>query len=166
MAPLETNPAGASPESPPSLQDRRASVRQKVHSPAYVTLDSASPGMVLDLSEVLDIHEQGVCIQSAAPLKVGSTLLLGLDLSETRTFINATGEVMWSGIGGRTGLRFPAMPAPSRRQLQEWLRLNALAASAEQAAQSAQKQEVPGPGPGPRPPAASGRARRPRPRAG
>ena len=101
------------------------------------------------MSEVLDIHEQGVCIQSAAPLKVGSTLLLGLDLSETRTFINATGEVMWSGIGGRTGLRFPAMPAPSRRQLQEWLRLNALAASAEQAAQSAQKQEVPGPGPGP-----------------
>jgi putative methionine-R-sulfoxide reductase with GAF domain len=84
--------------------------------------------MVLDLNEVLDISEQGMAIQTAAPLDVNSSLDLSLDLSETKSFIHTTGHVVWSDRSGRAGIRFPNMPFASVQQLKEWLFLNALTA--------------------------------------
>jgi putative methionine-R-sulfoxide reductase with GAF domain len=84
--------------------------------------------MVLDLNEVLDISEQGMAIQTAAPLDVNSSLNLSLDLSETKSFIHTTGQVVWADRSGRAGIRFPNMPFASVQQLKEWLFLNALTA--------------------------------------
>jgi putative methionine-R-sulfoxide reductase with GAF domain len=132
-------PAETDQEWTPALGERRRRVRQKVHAPAYASLDTNSTGMVLDLNEVLDISEEGMSIQTASPLGVDGDLNLSLDLSETKSFIHTTGQVVWSDRSGRAGIRFPNMPYASVRQLKEWLFLNAITAcSNHMAAQGSQ----------------------------
>ncbi len=121
-------PAEAVPAWTPPLGERRSRVRHKVHAPAYASLNTNSSGMVLDLNEVIDINEEGMSIQTASPPEVDSSLNLSLDLSETKSFIHTTGQVVWSDRSGRAGIRFPNMPFASVRQLREWLFLNALTA--------------------------------------
>lgn len=121
-------PVESAPEWTPPIGERRRYVRQKVHAPAYASLNTNSSGMVLDLNEVLDISEEGMSIQTAAPPELNSSLNLSLDLSETKSFIHTTGQVVWSDRSGRAGVRFPNMPYASVRQLKEWLFLNALTA--------------------------------------
>jgi hypothetical protein len=109
--------------------DRRRSVRHKVHSPAYASFGGLGGGMVLDLSEVRDISPEGISLQAvSAPLEVNRTLNIILDLSETKTYINATGTVIWKDDSGRCGIRFAAMPESSLRQLKSWLLFNTLTA--------------------------------------
>jgi putative methionine-R-sulfoxide reductase with GAF domain len=112
----------------PALGDRRRRVRQKAHAPAYASLDTNSSGMLLDLNEVVDISEEGMAIQTAAPPEPNTSLNLSLDLSETKSYIHTTGEVVWADRSGRVGIRFPNMPYASVRQLKEWLFLNAITA--------------------------------------
>ncbi len=121
-------PADAVPAWTPPLGERRSRVRHKVHAPAYASLNTNSSGMVLDLNEVIDINEEGMAIQTASAPEVNSSLNLSLDLSETKSFIHTTGQVVWSDRSGRAGIRFPNMPFASVRQLREWLFLNALTA--------------------------------------
>lgn len=108
-------------------RERRRCVRQKVHTPAYVTLDKSSNRM--DLSEILDISEEGVAIQTSAPPELHHDVDLCLDLSETKARIQATGQVVRLDRSGRAAIAFPEMPEPSRQQLREWLFLNAVMAS-------------------------------------
>jgi putative methionine-R-sulfoxide reductase with GAF domain len=126
----EMQPAGAKtaeiPPQTPIPNDRRRCVRHKVHIPAYCSVDSSDTGMVLDLSEILDISEDGMSIQTSSPLKANTNLNLCLDLSETKTYIHTAGQVVWSNPSGRVGIRFPAMPEASLNQLKKWLFVNAL----------------------------------------
>jgi len=118
----------------PALGDRRRRVRQKAHAPAYASLNTNSGGMVLDLNEVVDISEDGMAIQTATPPEPNTSLNLSLDLSETKSFIHTTGDVVWSDRSGRVGIRFPNMPYASVQQLKEWLFLNAITACSNQMA--------------------------------
>jgi putative methionine-R-sulfoxide reductase with GAF domain len=97
-----------------------------VHSPAYASLNGNADDMVLDLSEILDISEQGASIQTSSSGNINRVLNLCLDLSETQTYLHTTGYVVWADRKGRIGVRFPELPAESRRKLQEWLFLNAM----------------------------------------
>jgi GAF domain-containing protein len=106
-------------------RDRRRARRHRVHTPAYASLTGSAQGAVLELSEILDISESGMCIQSSSPMKVNRLLPLCLDLSETGARIHVVGHVVWSDPLGRTGIRFPDMSDASRRQLVEWLEANA-----------------------------------------
>jgi putative methionine-R-sulfoxide reductase with GAF domain len=115
----------------PRISGRRASVRQKVHSPAYASFDGIAGGMVLDLSEVLNVSETGIAIRSSAPLVPNKSLNLVLDLSETKTYINISGFVVWTDKAGRAGIRFSQMPEWHARKLKEWLFFNALTAVAK-----------------------------------
>jgi len=115
----------------PRTSGRRGSVRQRVHSPAYASFDGISGGMVLDLSEVLNVSETGIAIRSSAPLVPNKTLNLVLDLSETKTYINTSGFVVWTDKAGRAGIRFSQMPDSHSRRLKEWLFYNALTALAK-----------------------------------
>ena len=128
MENLGPNPVGAGEELPPALRTRRRRVRQRVHSPAYVSLNGNSTGQILDLSEILDISEEGMAIQTFSPLQAQRNLNLCLDLTATRARIHTTGEVVWSDESGRVGIRFPQMPADSLRQIKEWLFLNVMVA--------------------------------------
>ncbi len=112
------------------LPRRRQSVRQRVHSPAYASLNGTSDDMVLDLSEVLDISEQGAAIQTSSTWSANRVVNLCLDLSETETYLQTSGQIIWADRKGRIGVRFREMPADSRRKLQEWLFLNAMVGAA------------------------------------
>jgi putative methionine-R-sulfoxide reductase with GAF domain len=128
METLGSNPAEAGRGLPPPLRTRRLRVRQKVHTPAYASLNGSSSGQILDLSEIVDISEGGMAIQTSSPLQVQRSVNLCLDLTATRTCIHTTGEVVWSDRSGRVGIRFPQMPDDSLRQLKEWLFVNVMVA--------------------------------------
>lgn len=133
MPPFGTNPANLAREPNFRPPDRRRYVRHKVHTPAYSSLNAGS-GKGLDLNEILDISEAGMSIQVSASLEVNRILNLGLDLSETESYLNANGQVVWSGPSGRAGVRFEEMPDTSLRQLKEWLFVNSIVACANHAA--------------------------------
>jgi TPR repeat protein/putative methionine-R-sulfoxide reductase with GAF domain len=128
METLGSNPVEAGRELPPSLRARRLRVRQKVHTPAYASLNGSSSGQVLDLSEIVDISEGGMAIQTSFPLQVQRSVNLCLDLTATRACIHTTGEVVWSDRSGRVGIRFPQLPDEALRQLKEWLFVNVMVA--------------------------------------
>lgn len=106
--------------------ERRRRVRHAVHTPAYASLSGNSQATVLDLSEILNISEEGMTIQTSAPPALGHPLNLYLDLSENSTYLQTTGHVVWADRSGRVGVRFPELPSASSRQLKEWLFLNAM----------------------------------------
>jgi GAF domain/PilZ domain/Sel1 repeat len=122
------NLAAHSREAQSAYAERRQCVRQKVHIPAYANLSGKSSGMVLDLSEILDISEQGMCIQTATPLARNLSLPVVLDLAETKAYLMTMGTVVWSDSAGRAGISFSDLPGESRQQLKEWLFANAIAA--------------------------------------
>src|SRR5207245_10766325 len=70
---IEMHPAGTktaeTPPQTPSPNERRRRVRHRVHIPAYSSVDSSDTGMILDLSEILDISEDGMLIQTSSPLR-------------------------------------------------------------------------------------------------
>ncbi|HKN36792.1 MAG TPA: GAF domain-containing protein [Terriglobales bacterium] len=110
----------------PQRGQRRGSVRQKPHTPTYATFDRISGGTVLDLTEVLNLSETGVCIHTTAPVAPNRTLNLVLDLSDTKAYINTSGLVVWTDRFGRAGVRFSKLSETNRRQLKEWLFVNLL----------------------------------------
>jgi putative methionine-R-sulfoxide reductase with GAF domain len=109
--------------------NRRARVRQKVHVPAYATFGDSQSRM-LDLYEVLDISENGLGLHCPSPVEVNQNVELCLDLAEASMQISGTARVVWLDGTGRVGLGLPALESPAKRQLSEWLFLNALAAAA------------------------------------
>jgi putative methionine-R-sulfoxide reductase with GAF domain len=133
MATLGSNPVQAGQRPTPRI--RRRHVRQRVHTPAYASLNGSSSGQFLDLSEIVDIHEEGMAIQASSPLEVQHSVNLCLDLTATKACIHTTGEVIWADGSGRVGIRFPQMPDQSFRQLKEWLFVNLLVACANQRAE-------------------------------
>ena len=116
------------------ISNRRRSVRQKVHAPAYASFAGASRNEMLDLYEVLDISEDGVAVQCPSPQEIDRQVELCLDLAESTGQLSATASVVWSNSAGRVGLKFPDLPEPARHRLREWLFLNAMAGAANAAA--------------------------------
>ena len=124
----------------PLPRDRRGAVRQKVHTPAFASLNGGTDDMVLDLSEILDISEAGAAIQTSSSWEISRVVNLCLDLSETKTYLQTTGRVVWADGTGRIGVRFRDLPAASRRKLQEWLFLNAMVGAAKYVARYGEPQ--------------------------
>lgn len=113
--------------------ERRRHLRHKVHSPAYASVGAGVGGVVLDA------NEGGAAVESVARLAPQSFVDLRLDLLETHSSAVTPARVAWSD-NGRAGLEFVNLTGESRRQLQQWLLLNALLAaeSASRLAQEAQ----------------------------
>jgi GAF domain/PilZ domain/Sel1 repeat len=126
MEPTAPKLAGASRQSRPATE-RRQTMRHRAHSPAYARLNAAQAD-TLDLSEILDISEDGMSIQTSSPLQIERNLSLCLDLSETSTSILTSGQVVWSESSGRAGIRFARLSKQSLHQLKEWLFVNVLTA--------------------------------------
>ncbi len=134
MEPTGTNPAGISRQSR-LVAERRHTLRHRTHSPAYARVNE-SPGDSPELSEILDISEAGMSIQTSSPLPAERDLSLCLDLSETKARIRTRGQVVWSDTSGRAGIRFARLPEDSLEQLKEWLFVNVLTAFDHAAAAS------------------------------
>src|ERR1700690_1485493 len=126
--------------------ERRRTIRQKLHTPVYVSFKTPQSGAVVDLSELLALHEDGFAVQTALPtalqntarLEVNRAVTLCLDLPETRQFVHGSGQVMWTDDTGRAGIRFSFLPDSSRHVLKEWLFANLLVASTNYSARASQ----------------------------
>src|SRR6266481_10047475 len=118
--------------------ERRRRVRQKLHSPVYASFNGPQTGMVVDLSELLDLHEDGFAVQTSERLEVNRAVTLCLDLPETKSFIHGSGQVIWSDEAGRGGIRFSGLSDSSRQILKEWLFTNLLIAGSNHAARTEQ----------------------------
>jgi len=127
------NPIAGTPDG-----ERRRRVRQKLHTPVYASFNGLHTGMVVDLSELLDLHEVGGAVQTSERLEMNRGVALCLDLPETKSFIHGSGQVIWSDDTGRGGVRFSALPESSRHILREWLFANLLIACANHAARTEQ----------------------------
>lgn len=119
-------------------KDRRRNVRQKLHTPVYVSFDGPESGIAVDLSELLDLHEEGFAVQTGERLEVNRTVTLCLDLPETNSYIHGCGQVIWSDETGRGGIRFCSLSDSSRQTLRQWLFANLLGASNNRATRSEQ----------------------------
>lgn len=130
----------------PPHGERRRWIRQKLHTPVYVSFNSPQSGTVVDLSELLDLHENGFAVQTAIPseregndrLEVNRAVTICLDLPETGKYVHGSGQVMWTDDSGRVGVRFTFLPDASRQILKEWLFANLLVASTNHAARASQ----------------------------
>ncbi|MBI3644961.1 MAG: SEL1-like repeat protein [Acidobacteriales bacterium] len=118
--------------------ERRRRIRHRLHTPVYASFNGPNTGMVLDLSELLDLHEDGFAVQTSPRLEVDRVLNLSLDLPETKAHIHGAGHVVWSDSAGRGGIRFSGLPDQSGRLLKEWLFVNLLIACTNHAARSEQ----------------------------
>lgn len=118
--------------------ERRRRIRHKPHTPAYASFNYPSSGIVLDLSELLDLNEEGFAVQTSHPLEANRPVSMCLELPETKSYIHGTGHVVWSDARGRAGVRFAGLPENSRRQLKQWLFINLLVACTNQAARKQQ----------------------------
>lgn len=103
--------------------ERRRHLRHKVHSPAYASIGAGVGGVVLDA------NDRGAAIESVARLTPQSFVDLRLDLLDTRGSAVTPARVAWCDGAGRLGLEFLNLTGESRRQLQQWLLLNALLAT-------------------------------------
>src|SRR6202521_1126892 len=119
-------------------RERRRRVRQKLHTPVYASFNGSQTAMVVDLSELLDLHEDGFAVQTSERLEINRAVNLCLDLPETKSFIHGTGQVIWSDDTGRGGIRFSGLPESSRQILKEWLFANLLIACSNHAARTEQ----------------------------
>jgi hypothetical protein len=119
--------------------ERRRSVRQKPHTPVYASFNGPQAGMVVDLSELLDLHEDGFAIQTGERLEANRAVTLCLDMPETKSYVHGTGQVIWSDDSGRGGIRFSALSDSSRKILKEWLFANLLIACSNHAARTEQR---------------------------
>jgi len=118
--------------------ERRRRVRQKLHSPVYASFNGSQTGIVVDLSELLDLHEDGFAVQTSERLEINRAVNLCLDLPETKSFIHGSGQVIWSDDSGRGGIRFSGLSDSSRQILKEWLFTNLLIAGSNHAARTEQ----------------------------
>jgi hypothetical protein len=119
--------------------ERRRSVRQKPHTPVYASFNGPQAGVVVDLSELLDLHEDGFAIQTGERLEANRAVTLCLDMPETKSYVHGTGQVIWSDDSGRGGVRFSALSNSSRKILKEWLFANLLIACSNHAARTEQR---------------------------
>jgi len=126
------------PVAPAPNRERRRSVRHKLNTPVYASFNGPQTGMVVDLSELLDLHEDGFAVQTGERLEMNRAVTLCLDLPETKSYIHGSGQVIWSDDAGRGGIRFSALPESSRRILKEWLFANLLIACSNHAARTEQ----------------------------
>jgi putative methionine-R-sulfoxide reductase with GAF domain len=136
MPTLGPNPAEIGQPASHSQAERRRRVRHKLHLPAYVGLNPALQPTP-DLSEIIDLSEDGMAIQTASPLEVGSDETLFLDLPETDASVQTSGTVIWSDrASGRAGIQFLELSPESLHALKKWLFADALAGCADQAAEA------------------------------
>ncbi len=122
----------------PPNRERRRCVRQKLHTPVYASFNGPQTGITVDLSELLDLNEEGFAVQTAQRLETNHAVNICLDLPETRAFVHGSGQVIWSDETGRGGIRFSQLGENSRKALQEWLFANLLIASGNHQARTAQ----------------------------
>jgi CheY-like chemotaxis protein len=104
------------------IRDRRLGFRHLVRiKPVSCELVQDGGNQALTSSTIMDISQNGMCIQTLEILPQGVTLQIAFQLPESRELIHATGSVMWTRASGRTGIRFIHVSQPEQKNLTAWL---------------------------------------------
>jgi putative methionine-R-sulfoxide reductase with GAF domain len=123
----------------PPIGERRRNLRHKLHTPVYASFNGPQSGMVVDLSELLNLNEEGFAVQTGERLDVKRAVTVCLDLPETKNYLHCTGQVIWSDDSGRGGIRFSPLSERSRQVLKEWLFANLMIGCSNHSARSEQR---------------------------
>jgi CheY-like chemotaxis protein len=100
-------------------QDRRQKARQAVQTVVYLLFGKAAiPTLMVDLSE------EGVCIQAADPLPPMDQVPVHFLLPHSTRPIEGKAEVVWADDSGRAGMFFTQLARDTERRLKTWLRKN------------------------------------------
>lgn len=134
-----TEPAESDRPPIPS-RDRRRRVRHLVQTPAYASFGPDMNNAAVDLSEIVNISEDGMAIQTSSAMEPGSRQDICLDLSETGDRIKLIADVVWCDATGRAGIHFPDLAPESLYALKKWLFANAIVAWANHAEAEAQSE--------------------------
>ncbi|HSK42709.1 MAG TPA: hypothetical protein VLA83_02355, partial [Candidatus Binatia bacterium] len=62
-----------------------------------------------------------LCLNAAEPLPHGAAISMNLMLPESTSVLHASGNVVWSHTGGRSGIVFDRQAGPELRKLQDRL---------------------------------------------
>lgn len=105
--------------------ERRSAPRQGLNSLVYLDLEPGNGGILLNLSE------DGMQISVANRLVTSSEIRFTLRLQPRET-ISGTGQIAWLSPSGRSaGVRFLGLPEEARREIRQWLGVNADTSTAE-----------------------------------
>lgn len=74
---------------------------------------------------ILDLSEEGLAMQTPAPLEEHSRVPLQISLGEPAVYLETTGYVAWADALGRAGVRFTDLPEEARVRLRAWLEQHA-----------------------------------------
>lgn len=100
------------PRTPPPTGERRRRIRQKLHTPVYASFNGPQTGVVVDLSELLDLSEEGFAVQTA------------VEAQDVRVD-GPVEELGFSGSGGETGTsaRETELPRADRLEVNQHVSL-------------------------------------------
>lgn len=76
---------------------------------------------MLDLHQILDLSQDGMCFRGSFPVGIGESLNLCLDLSRPSAYLQAVGRVVWCDSSGHTGIRFLEISSADLGSLKQWL---------------------------------------------
>ncbi|HEU4416771.1 MAG TPA: PilZ domain-containing protein [Candidatus Angelobacter sp.] len=106
----------------PMIHDRRVAFRHPVQiKPRSAMLVQEEGNQALHEATILDLSQNGLCIQTQEILPKGVTLQIEFEMPESKTLIHVTGRVMWTRASGRTGIEFTQIPAEEQKTLVTWL---------------------------------------------
>jgi hypothetical protein len=119
-----------------SPNERRGRTRHPICVPATVRL--RGPGIAAASTQLVDLSEDGIGVQTSVTLQAERTLALDLDLSTEaptasgaesagRQRIRLIGQVAWSQPDGRAGVRFFSLDHDALQAIRQWMFLNAVA---------------------------------------
>jgi hypothetical protein len=89
--------------------------RHLLRTLTYVSLDDANGGIIRNL------NNQGLAIQTVAPLRPGQQVRVRFELRHPRLPIEARGIVSWADSSGQSGIRFLDLPPKKVKQVNEWI---------------------------------------------
>ncbi len=76
---------------------------------------------MLDLHQILDLSQDGMCFRGSFQVGIGESLSFCLDLSRPSAYLQAVGRVVWCDSSGYTGIRFLEIRSADLGSLKQWL---------------------------------------------
>ena len=103
------------------ISDRRAHVRRRTGSPAYIEPGEGNRALVLSISE------GGLALHADRPLTEDPTLRMRFLLPESKSWVQTNGRIAWvSESKKEAGIRFIDLPEDARNTIQKWVLLESL----------------------------------------
>ncbi len=99
------------------MRERRRYHRYLVNATGTIIVDAGTEVPV----SITNISEGGISIECVRHLNQGGAARLKFTLPGARKSLEIKGEIAWSGVDGRAGIRFQVLPIAAKEALEEWM---------------------------------------------